>query len=413
MDWGFDRSSEKRIYRTFVVSLTLGIAVCLTGVFLGTALRSRSLIQDEMLTRARAHFDGIVMTRQWNAGYGGVFVEKREGMESSPYLENPDIVSTEGRIYTRKPPATMTREISLYSEKGGLFSFHMASLKPLNPENRPDDFEKQALESFEHGEKEAFLIDTDKYRYMAPLYTQKECLKCHAEQGYREGDVRGGISVAFSIESVQSKLRTNLFIIVILAVAVISLMILFVLSFVSRLRKSLTEIRQEIERMAVTDMLTGVFNRGHLILRFQEELNRAARKGGTLGCILFDIDHFKLVNDRFGHLAGDRVLMDLARLVKDSARTYDILGRYGGEEFLLVLPDTDLASAVLLAERLREKVMAGVEVRSDLAFEKQVTVSLGVACMQEGDKTIEQVIKRADDALYRAKENGRNRVETG
>ncbi len=141
-------------------------------------------------------------------------------------------------------------------------------------------------------------------------------------------------------------------------------------------------------------------------------MSRARRSGQILGCIILDVDHFKSINDRYGHLAGDEVLKDLGSLLEQAVRTYDVVGRYGGEEFVVLLPNTPMDEMNILAERIRSTVEHNIHVGSDL--EKiPVTISLGITVLQASDTTTDDLVKRADAALYKAKENGRNRVETG
>jgi len=157
--------------------------------------------------------------------------------------------------------------------------------------------------------------------------------------------------------------------------------------------------------MAITDGLTDLFNRMHLFSRFEEEFNRAKRLKNNLGCIMLDIDHFKSINDKYGHLTGDEVLKEISLRLRNSIRIYDVLGRYGGEEFLIVLPDTDFENAKSLAERIRDKI------KEKLIANIRVTISLGITSIQEKDETINDMIKRTDEALYKAKNSGRDRVE--
>ena len=114
---------EAKIYRNFIIAVGLIIALGVSAIYLGMAIRSSNLIREAIVSRAKAHFDGIVITRKWNAIHGGVYVEKKPGMASNPYLVNPDIRTTDGKIYTKKNPALMTREISELSRKDSLFFF--------------------------------------------------------------------------------------------------------------------------------------------------------------------------------------------------------------------------------------------------------------------------------------------------
>jgi diguanylate cyclase (GGDEF)-like protein len=407
---------EERVYRNFIISAGLAIVMGITGVFFGLAVRSHSLVQAGILARARSHFQGIVVTRKWNALHGGVFVAKSAGMKSNPYLKDPDMRGADGQTYTRKNPALMTREISELSREQGLFSFHITSLKPLNPGNAPDAFEKKAMELFE-GKKAGELYGEERingrlhYRYMAPLVVEKSCLQCHAVQGYREGDIRGGISVLFDIDDSHRGLRRNFVVIFLLTLLTNSVLFFLVFFFFRKLRQKLRQARRLLARMATTDSLTGLLNRQHTMERFQEEQARSKRGGTSLCCILLDIDLFKAVNDSHGHLAGDAVLRQTARILKKQVRAYDILGRFGGEEFIVVLPDTSLADAELMAERIRSRIEARLGERSSLPPGSRVTVSLGLTVGRAGDADPEALIARADAALYRAKERGRNRVE--
>lgn len=155
-----------------MAQISLVLALFVVGLYLGVYLRDRQLLYDQFQISARAHFQNIVLTRMWNARHSGVFVEKKKGVETNPYLENPEFTTTDGRVFTKRNPAMMTREISELAEKHGLFQYSITSLKPLNPDNGPDDFERAALREFERSVPESFLEENrdGKYffRYMAP-----------------------------------------------------------------------------------------------------------------------------------------------------------------------------------------------------------------------------------------------------
>jgi diguanylate cyclase (GGDEF)-like protein len=160
--------------------------------------------------------------------------------------------------------------------------------------------------------------------------------------------------------------------------------------------------------LALTDELTGLPNRRSVLAFFEQQLKAAKRSGQPLGVVAFDIDHFKSVNDRHGHDGGDRALRSLAAIAAATLRDSDRLGRVGGEEFLLVLPNTEPATAVEIAERLRGAVEATPF--EEVAPGARLSVSLGVAAWEAGQETPAALMKRADEALYRAKSEGRNRV---
>lgn len=164
--------------------------------------------------------------------------------------------------------------------------------------------------------------------------------------------------------------------------------------------------------ISTTDALTGVANRRHFIDLFDNEFARAQRYGTPLSCVIMDLDHFKRINDRYGHLAGDRVLVAAAQVFKESIRTHDLLARWGGEEFVALLPQTDMAGAEALAERCRG-ALESATIRIDENTDVKVTTSLGIAChpfpvAASGD----ELLHRADVALYGAKRLGRNRMHS-
>lgn len=168
--------------------------------------------------------------------------------------------------------------------------------------------------------------------------------------------------------------------------------------------------REELRKLATTDPLTGVANRRHLTETGEHEMERALRYQGRLALIMVDIDHFKAINDTWGHPTGDRVIQALAAAMTETLRKQDLIGRLGGEEFAAVLPETDADGAAALAERLRLTVEQAVVVTSDDGREVRFTLSAGVAALRPGDTSFEALLGRADQALYAAKGGGRNRV---
>ena len=172
------------------------------------------------------------------------------------------------------------------------------------------------------------------------------------------------------------------------------------------LYRELEEKNRRLEELVVRDSLTGLYNHKHIIDRLAEEVEKAMRYQHTLSVVMLDIDHFKNVNDTWGHQAGDRVLVAFSRLLAESARNCDIVGRYGGEEFLVILPETDLEAASVFGNRLRERFG---EMQFDEDEDLSVTVSGGVAEWKGGGHLM--LVKQADHLLYRAKANGRNRIE--
>jgi len=171
----------------------------------------------------------------------------------------------------------------------------------------------------------------------------------------------------------------------------------------------LEQSRQEIHTLANTDDLTQVFNRRHFFHLAERELERSRRNGHALAIILFDIDDFKRVNDDHGHLAGDFVLRETCQACKNIVRPYDVFARFGGEEFIFLLPDTDEERAKAIAERLRYLIFERAVTYNGVNV--QITISVGIAVFDPRKDSLDDIISRADSALYRAKRMGKNRLE--
>ncbi len=169
------------------------------------------------------------------------------------------------------------------------------------------------------------------------------------------------------------------------------------------------KLRERLYYQAIRDPLTGLFNRNYMEETFEREIQRAIRKELNMGVIMFDIDHFKRFNDNFGHLAGDMMLKEIASFVTANVRKEDIVSRYGGEEFLIIMPDASLSVAKERAEFLRRKVKDLKILYQDRLLDP-VTLSFGVSSFPLHGKDVEILIKKADEALYRAKGEGRDRV---
>jgi diguanylate cyclase len=186
--------------------------------------------------------------------------------------------------------------------------------------------------------------------------------------------------------------------------------------YISSLRQNLSIIKSQqtkyidiIQEMAIRDELTGAYNRRHLMEIFDYEKNRSLRGGGLFCLAMVDIDYFKNVNDRHGHLAGDAVLKTAATTIHNTLRNTEFCGRYGGDEFLILLTQTDIKGALIFAERVRTNIENARFPDLDSGF--KVTVSIGLSEYQIPED-FDKIISRADEALYRAKKGVRNRVES-
>ena len=172
----------------------------------------------------------------------------------------------------------------------------------------------------------------------------------------------------------------------------------------------LKDLNEKLTELAYRDSLTGIFNRRYFYESARIELSRCMRQQSNASLLMIDLDYFKSVNDRFGHEGGDQVLIETTVLVRDLLRNYDIFGRLGGEEFAILLPDTDLAAAIVIGNRILEKLRQHVFLPPLETY--SVTASMGVAEINESHTTLDVLIRAADEKLYLAKREGRDNVKS-
>lgn len=387
-----------------IVGLVWSLAVLLS--FGWNYYSARNHETKSILEVSRVFFQQIVLTREWNARHGGVYVFVTESTPPNPYLKHKqrDITLKDGRMLTMVNPAYMTRQLTEIAAEHEGVQFHITSLKPVRPQNAALPWEREVLQAFESGLKEQGEFFNGGYRYMAPLLTRKSCLKCHSEQGYKVGDIRGGISL-----TLPDARRASLLPLTVghLLVALIGLL------FITLFGKRFQRVYRALQKQSIIDPLTGIFNRRYFMTQVKKEYRRAEREHHPVTLIMADIDYFKSYNDTYGHLEGDRCLKRVAEAMKNVLkRPGDCIARYGGEEFVIMLPNTPLRKAVDVAEQLRAAVEE-LQITNEASLSsKVVTVSLGAAAATAGEASHEALIRRADEALYRAKQKGKNRVET-
>lgn len=324
----------------------------------------------------------------------------------------PDIKCEDNRVFTMRNPTMMTREISaLIGERSGV-RFNITSQKPVNPGNIPDEFEQQAFKQFEQGIKEVWGVDdaagVSEFRYVRPLYIEQSCLACHNTPGDKVGDIRGAISINIPFHRLNQEMKINKIIVIFLSVVTVGTLLSILYFMVWRLVKRLDVAQEQLREMSITDELTQIKNRRYIMDDLHDEFLMAQRLGTTLGVIMLDIDHFKRVNDNHGHPFGDIVLKTIAARIKENLRKYDVVGRFGGEEFLVVSPEISFDDVTRLAERLREVVKA--KKIGEGSTEVAVTLSAGVTVINKQDIGTDSLISRADNVLYKAKQEGRDRV---
>ncbi len=500
------------------------------------------LQKEILLKEAQTHFYNQVNTRKWNAMYGGVYVKPRAGQIPNPYLRDNILKVDDNLTLLKINPAWMTRQLSEISDIKS-FHFRITSLNPLNPQNTMTPFEKRALQSFENSDtKEFYEFNEKSFDYMGALQTTKACLPCHKHQGYKVGDIRGGISVSLDnskyINATQSIKSHAMVVKIFVLLFLLSITILIhkqlknneLLKIKVRERtkeiestkkllqnildsdpsslflldgddvvytnktlldffgfKSLNQFQQiypklsdlfedvdddlfftkakhgknwleelkkeqdkktykvlikkdsqkryykphvkemniddkklclvilddiskqykkmqELEQEASRDFLTKLFNRAKFNDVLKKEMELSDETLSHISLIFIDIDHFKNVNDTYGHDKGDDVLVALAKIITGTIRQGDFVARWGGEEFIIIMNSINSEEAVKIAEKLRVKV----ENYHFDSIEKQ-TISCGVTEYIQGESR-DELIKRVDEALYESKKSGRNKV---
>lgn len=409
----FSRMSQLRLY---LVLISVILTIMIIGIFAYLYHLTESAMSLRLQDQARSYTDLLNHTKAWNLDLGGVYALKRENDPIQRYLESfgidPAIRSSDGKTYTVKNHAIMLSEISRLSERSQGVSFRLVALDPIDPRNRPDPLEREALTAFSRGARSYARLLADgspqSYRMLTPLIADESCFSCHPQK--RRGDVIGAISLTIPAADVISQTRTTRTALVAGASGILAALLTIVYILTWRLSNQLDAVNLRLHRQATTDELTGLMNRRQIMRRLEEEFSRSGRMGEPLSLIICDIDHFKRINDTCGHQFGDLILTRVSELMQATVRDYDLVGRIGGEEFLVVTPSTVLEDAQAIAERIRERVASdrmGNENRM-----VHVTISAGISTMNQDDESLESMIRRADDALYRAKHEGRNRVAT-
>lgn len=265
------------------------------------------------------------------------------------------------------------------------------------------------------GNIDAKLVTKDKIQDLA----EEQLLDVNVVETYvpitsETGAVLGCFEVYVNVTHYREQIRSGLIVMSSLVVLVLGAMFGLSYLLIRRGFDQLGHAREKLESMAKTDALTDIANRGQLMVRGQEEFDRLARYSKknqlvlSLGCLMLDLDHFRRINDAKGYLAGDHVLKGVAQRLKECVRPYDVIGRYGGEEFIVLLPDTNLEQSLQVAERIRNSIAADVFEYEGVQI--PVTASLGVSCSNENDRGLNDLLKRADEGLCKAKTAGRNQV---
>lgn len=366
------------------------------------------------LVISQSYFNTVVELKNLNSLCGGIYVPITEETPPNSYLEDPlRVVKTlEGLELTKVNAAYLTKLLSELIQEDLGIQFKLVGLQPLNPENAADPWEKESLQAFAAGTLENKFEKVTKdgeeyYRYMEPLKMEESCLGCHEKQGFKQGALVGGVSISLPARTFKNSQNEAIFWTVMRYLVFFVLMGAIILLFA---RKYIAA-QERLEQMAISDELTGLKNHRYLVGRLEEEVERAKRYAYPLSILILDLDKFKQINDTHGHLAGDWILKRVGQILKETVRQVDIPGRYGGDEFVVILPETTLVNAQKIAERIRQKIENFCLVGEEGSC--CVTASIGVAELkleQVKGKAAENLLSRADEALYAAKRMGGNLV---
>ena len=416
-----------------IVTITVWTTIIIASMFWNYQSAQRQSV--ELASNvAQAYIYRDIALRHWGASHGGVYVPRSEHIKPNPllsHISDRDVVTPSGKKLTLiNPVHILTQVMNEYNElpvpKSKVTAFPEILLNPQ--QNMPDQWELSALNAFKNGaksKKEVVKIDdTPHLRLMIPLFITTECLHCHSNQSYKEGDLSGALGVAVPMTPYLNAKKESLSYIY-LSYGFLWIIGIFSLSyFFSQTRihtqqlklsqNKLLQLNQELENLSFKDALTDIANRRSFDNTLNREWKQARRNQKPISLIMIDVDFFKLYNDLYGHQQGDNCLKTIAQtLALVAKRPKDMVARYGGEEFVLLLPETEIKDAIQLAEECRQRIQA-LKLEFELSeISDVVTISLGVCTITpRKDVMSELLLKAADKALYRAKKMGRNRVES-
>jgi diguanylate cyclase (GGDEF)-like protein len=400
----------KKYLLTLVLIWTLGIIASLGWNIYQQRQSSLSFAR----TSAEISYNKDLIYRRWVSKQGGVYVPVSEMTPANPYLKVPDrdIATSEGLSLTLVNPAYMTRQVNELAMEMSGFRGHITSLNPIRPENRPDPWETEALKAFDRGTKEAGSIEMtlgkEYFRFMRPFVTEKACLKCHAAQGYKEGDIRGGISISIPMEPLRAIERSRM-VELTLAHSILWMIGLVGIGAGTRRLQKQTLMREILEEellsLSMTDPLTGLHNRRGFISLAEQQLKLSNRNKRGMQLYFADLDGLKWINDTLGHEEGDKALIEAATVFKETFRTSDIIARLGGDEYAAIAVDINDANSEIFTARLQSLI----DTRNHQE-NRDYRLSISVGCSYydpENPYSLDELMASADKLMYEQKQNKR------
>ena len=404
----------KKYLLTLVVIWTAGIIASLGW----NVYQLRQSIFSIARTSAEISYNKDLIYRRWVSNQGGVYVPVSEMTPVNPYLKIPnrDTITADGLSLTLVNPAYMTRQVNELTMEMHDFQGHLTSLNPIRPENRPDPWETEALKTFEQGTKETGSIEMtsgkEYFRFMRPFVTEKACLKCHAAQGYKEGDIRGGISISIPMEPLRAIERSRMSGLT-LAHGFLWMIGLVGIGAGTRRLRSQTLLREKLEEellnLSITDPLTGLHNRRGFVSLAEQQLKLSVRNKRGMQLNFADLDGLKWINDTLGHEKGDKALMEAATVFKETFRTSDIVARLGGDEFAALAVDITEENSDIFTARLQSLI----DKRNNQENRRyRLSISVGCAYYDPGHPcSLDDLMASADRLMYEQKKSKKNLLQ--
>ncbi len=368
------------------------------------------------LSQAKAAINKDMTYRHLVSGVGGVYIPTDRGVTPNPYLAHiphRDVTTKEGRELTLVNSSYFTRLVhdqeAIISPNG--IRGHVTSMRPLRPENAPDEWEQLAISAFKKGATQwsgESVRNGEKYfRLMQPRMTKIACIECHIDQGYKPGDVMGGISVSIPMKPLLEDSREGVF-------QLGAWHLFFWLTGIVGLLMGYSLLLRQERQMrfsALHDVLTGLPNRALFLDRLNQRLETAKRHDHTGAVLFIDLDRFKNINDSLGHSIGDQLIQEVGQRLQRMLRSEDTVARLGGDEFVVLLAELDSDAEAVVAEVqiVADKILEVLAQHHKLGGrELYASSSIGIALFSKETIDSNEVLQQADVAMYRAKDAGGN-----
>lgn len=382
-----------------------------------------------LLHEAKSLYQSIVVTRKWATNHNDIYIKKHPNIKKNKFLENNHIFTKDGELLIKMTPGWMTRQIAEISNDQCDYYFKITSLKPINPKSKPDKFEKEALIFLNQNKNQTFYtkMEEDKFNFLGTVKAEKSCITCHHKQGYKQNDIIGGVRISIPTDMHRKNTKMITYktkmhdIVTIITSALFLLIIIYTINSIFKREKKIKKLNKTLEqkvnkrtdalkkandrlvKISTIDDLTSIPNRRYFFEMANKSFHMSKRDNSVFSVVCIDIDYFKKINDTYGHQKGDEILKIIATSINEEIRKSDTFARVGGEEFIILLNNTKQIEAEIFAEKIRKKI-------EDLEYKKiKVTISLGITQYEKTDTCFEPLLSRADQALYEAKDTGRNK----